>query len=77
MLELARTSKRMPITRNDGFVIFPTGSANPLIAVAIAARNGAAYMHSSKRRPACIAVAGLILQPEIIPRLRNRRLYNG
>ena len=32
MLERARASKCMPITRHNGLVIFPTGSADPLIA---------------------------------------------
>jgi hypothetical protein len=49
MLEPARASKRMPITRHNGFVIFPTGSADPLIAFAIDVLNGTAYVHSSKR----------------------------
>jgi hypothetical protein len=72
MLEPARASKRMPITRHNGFVIFRTGSADPLIAFAIDVLNGTAYVHSSKR-----CLRGPILQLEIDPRLRNRRPYNG
>ncbi|MBX9646458.1 MAG: hypothetical protein K2X57_05310, partial [Xanthobacteraceae bacterium] len=59
-----------------GFVILRTGSVDPPIAGAIVGRNGAAHMHRSGT-PRVLRPAGPILQREIVPRLRNRRLYKG
>jgi hypothetical protein len=49
MPERARASKRIPITRHNGFVIFPAGSAGPLIAVTIATGDLDAFIDAAPR----------------------------